>query len=82
MPKTRPLIYTWKEKILDYEIETPKSVESRHVACSWKEKILDYEIETDLFCRTGEIKVYFDTWKEKILDYEIETTFSSPASCP
>ena len=42
-------LFTWKEKILDYEIET---CPERHVPFAhldaWKEKILDYEIETEV----------------------------------
>ena len=40
----------WKEKMLDYEIETifqnSSSPISRQSSISWKEKMLDYEIET------------------------------------
>ena len=64
---------TWKDKILDYEIETRPS--SRHPSqngmSAWKDKILDYEIETTLqHCPCPR---YSETWKDKILDYEIET---------
>ena len=39
--------WTWKDKILDYEIETIKKVSSVYSrSWSWKDKILDYEIET------------------------------------
>ena len=39
---------SWKEKILDYEIETPWNIRQRvNILFTWKEKILDYEIETD-----------------------------------
>ena len=39
---------TWKDKILDYEIETGISADLAIVSSvsSWKDKILDYEIET------------------------------------
>ena len=37
---------TWKEKILDYEIETSISAVAFTILPAWKEKILDYEIET------------------------------------
>ena len=37
----------WKDKILDYEIETFRDAHSKLVyLLSWKDKILDYEIET------------------------------------
>ena len=39
----------WKEKILDYEIETTVLTPSISTGYyPWKEKILDYEIETSL----------------------------------
>ena len=66
---------SWKEKNLDYEIET-KSLPSTvsPVSVSWKEKNLDYEIETQ---RTVLPKLwFFSPWKEKNLDYEIETVVS------
>ena len=40
---------SWKDKILDYEIETSPpnaSVVTMIPSLSWKDKILDYEIET------------------------------------
>ena len=38
---------SWKEKILDYEIETKNGIFwSMPLFATWKEKILDYEIET------------------------------------
>ena len=42
------VISTWKDKILDYEIETRGSFALRHRQwlLAWKDKILDYEIET------------------------------------
>ena len=65
---------TWKEKHLDYEIETSnhQSTEGGFQS-TWKEKHLDYEIET------RELAVFWQMmcnypWKEKHLDYEIETT--------
>ena len=49
--RTRGIQRTWKEKILDYEIETFVRVSlSRRALFSWKEKILDYEIETLRSC--------------------------------
>ena len=37
----------WKDKILDYEIETVLSTLDCYVSnYTWKDKILDYEIET------------------------------------
>ena len=43
--------YTWKEKYLDYEIETlVKDAPIRNGYPSWKEKYLDYEIETQMLC--------------------------------
>ena len=63
---------SWKEKILDYEIETFSGKEGlRFLENSWKEKILDYEIETTSYAARR--NVLCCTWKEKILDYEIET---------
>ena len=62
----------WKDKTLDYEIETRRTrprTETRPSA--WKDKTLDYEIETCGYCcgaRQGA-----SSWKEKTLDYEIET---------
>ena len=47
----RILIAAWKEKILDYEIETGMPCSLMNSTCSsWKEKILDYEIETVVIC--------------------------------
>ena len=68
-------LYTWKEKILDYEIETiiePITPDNTG-ELTWKEKILDYEIETLEFDAVA-TRPHF-AWKEKILDYEIETWF-------
>ena len=46
---TAPSLSTWKDKILDYEIETcVRLPESLRGGLSWKDKILDYEIETSL----------------------------------
>ena len=44
-------IGTWKDKILDYEIETKIKVAiiGGKSLISWKDKILDYEIETEQF---------------------------------
>ena len=36
---------TWKDKILDYEIEIDKGHTTLDIAFAWKDKILDYEIE-------------------------------------
>ena len=39
--------HTWKDKTLDYEIETQDLVDGiRNNASTWKDKTLDYEIET------------------------------------
>ena len=39
---------TWKDKILDYEIETIKNdLHLYQGSTPWKDKILDYEIETE-----------------------------------
>ena len=66
-PSCRP----WKDKILDYEIETfPGWCDGKGVS-SWKDKILDYEIETTQ--KVDNWKAKLCTWKDKILDYEIET---------
>ena len=38
---------TWKDKILDYEIETEIKLTAASIRqFTWKDKILDYEIET------------------------------------
>ena len=64
-------IFPWKEKHLDYEIETRfVSDTSPRMLLTWKEKHLDYEIETWLETRPGWCR---PSWKEKHLDYEIET---------
>ena len=39
--------WSWKEKYLDYEIETLLGVAWSHSSRHWKEKYLDYEIETN-----------------------------------
>ena len=36
----------WKDKILDYEIETRRAAVQQGLSFPWKDKILDYEIET------------------------------------
>ena len=42
-----PICKTWKEKNLDYEIETSLRLTiSPSIPLTWKEKNLDYEIET------------------------------------
>ena len=63
---------TWKEKYLDYEIETDLPDAAADNIRSWKEKYLDYEIETWII--TFPIATVSKSWKEKYLDYEIETT--------
>ena len=63
-------LVSWKEKILDYEIETDTLQYLHYHINAWKEKILDYEIETKSIVA---IQVVDSPWKEKILDYEIET---------
>ena len=66
-----PVDRAWKDKILDYEIETPRWRLQRSLWLDpWKDKILDYEIETELLCFRLVLPL---TWKDKILDYEIET---------
>ena len=40
------ILQTWKEKNLDYEIETSYRDDVSSASNSWKEKNLDYEIET------------------------------------
>ena len=64
-------IKAWKDKILDYEIETLLIILAWKLSGTWKDKILDYEIETKLFdiTRNG----FTESWKDKILDSEIET---------
>ena len=62
----------WKDKILDYEIETaPPGGGIAADNAPWKDKILDYEIETTTIDAQGMSMSV--TWKDKILDYEIET---------
>ena len=63
---------TWKDKTLDYEIETGKKITLGLVLFSWKDKTLDYEIET-MGCRSPIPSTTSRTWKDKTLDYEIET---------
>ena len=42
------LVKSWKDKILDYEIETRISAMiGMSTSIGWKDKILDYEIETE-----------------------------------
>ena len=63
---------TWKDKTLDYEIETTRillTVDTGDNA--WKDKTLDYEIETLDRRQHGYRENH--TWKDKTLDYEIET---------
>ena len=62
---------SWKEKHLDYEIETYLPFYEDLTGGAWKEKHLDYEIETKLFYQ--ELLHVLSAWKEKHLDYEIET---------
>ena len=53
---------TWKDKILDYEIETSKSQTKQTQALhAWKDKILDYEIETLAWYP-------FDCWRVQLLE--------------
>ena len=53
----------WKEKNLDYEIETRKLYASYVVFCStWKEKNLDYEIET---CGGDRLCMWYSVLKRK-----------------
>ena len=61
---------TWKDKILDYEIETKTGHSAPVRSRTWKDKILDYEIET---YGRGDNTLNKIPWKDKILDYEIET---------
>ena len=62
----------WKDKILDYEIETWSNSSLPLLLCfTWKDKILDYEIETVVVFLGAGVVI---PWKDKILDYEIETT--------
>ena len=74
-------VATWKDKILDYEIET--CWHAHTLLCNrvrtWKDKILDYEIET---CREKRLHGCDlpTPWKDKILDYEIETPITYPFS--
>ena len=69
------LLLTWKDKILDYEIETRFTIGIDGTHFTWKDKILDYEIET---CTTDVAREIREAWKDKILDYEIETRSNIP----
>ena len=72
-PVRLPAGRTWKDKILDYEIETADAptlyLQRWH---TWKDKILDYEIETIQLLHPFRLSSLLP-WKDKILDYEIET---------
>ena len=46
IPTRTHALWTWKDKILDYEIETGSKSKVRSIHSTWKDKILDYEIET------------------------------------
>ena len=71
-PKTS-VLPSWKEKHLDYEIETYQHLAHEHpLRWAWKEKHLDYEIETRKSRRDH--RHLASPWKEKHLDYEIETS--------
>ena len=78
LPTERVTDRAWKEKILDYEIETFRRNLNAMPSSTWKEKILDYEIET-MVSIIASLRASA-TWKEKILDYEIETRKWVP--CP
>ena len=67
------IVASWKEKMLDYEIETVAQIcpKLTQFLC-WKEKMLDYEIETPFSSQDPQSACF--RWKEKMLDYEIETT--------
>ena len=67
--------YCWKDKILDYEIETKATATGSKglPMISWKDKILDYEIETTQAAQESQAFMLKESWKDKILDYEIET---------
>ena len=67
------LILTWKDKILDYEIETIcREYTMSHYQALEK---IRFSITRLKPCSTKELiyKVVLVTWKDKILDYEIET---------
>ena len=69
------LSVTWKDKYLDYEIETPSSRAISHLQeHAWKDKYLDYEIETVM--NAIRMHGWRTHWKDKYLDYEIETPAS------
>ena len=70
---------TWKDKILDYEIETWCKTNNQCWYVSL-EKIRFSITRLKLwngFCSFTE----FFTWKDKILDYEIETSLFQKQSC-
>ena len=68
-------MFSWKDKILDYEIETSTQSSKETHKWTWKDKILDYEIETSMIS-TQILHRWRMSWKDKILDYEIETIYS------
>ena len=63
--------YAWKDKILDYEIETCKMF-----TISWTGMSLEKIRFSITRLKQGNgthENDYWNTWKDKILDYEIET---------
>ena len=63
---------SWKDKTLDYEIETLLSgMRLTFRLKPWKDKTLDYEIETPRL--RDVLSGHRRAWKDKTLDYEIET---------
>ena len=71
LPMTTVHAFTWKEKHLDYEIETCYVYDLLKRGHNLEKKsisITRLKLERVIFLR-----FLFDTWKEKHLDYEIET---------
>ena len=61
----------WKDKYLDYEIETAEfKTQRQSVRILEKKSISITRLKQDAFERSNEISI---AWKEKYLDYEIET---------
>ena len=71
MPKTF-YVLAWKDKILDYEIETYQMNRRKHLHPRL-EKIRFSITRLKQCIEAGYFMSKLETWKDKILDYEIET---------
>ena len=65
------LIFAWKDKNLNCEIETIRYLDRQIVQNTWKDKNLNCEIETQKAMRV--VSMLHLTWKDKNLNCEIET---------